>query len=67
MPHPIMTACGLSLLHRAKYHRMSKHLGLGIVYHGHRLKHMKGMSAIKKDPEPEMMPAVMPRRVLKFR
>ena len=68
MPHAIMTACGLSLLHRAKYHRMSKHLGLGIGHHGHRLQHMKGMSAIKKDPEPEMMPAVMPRRrALKFR
>jgi len=66
--NPIMIASGISLLHRAKYHRMSKHYGLGLGRHGHKLhKHMKGMSAIKKDPEPEPMPAVMPRRALKFR
>ena len=53
MPHAIMTACGVSLLHRAKYHKLRKS--------------MKGTSAVKKDPEPEMMPAVMPRRALKFR
>jgi len=67
--NPLMIASGISLLHRAKYHRMTKHFGLGIGHHGHKLrKHMRGMSAVKKDPDsPRMSPAVMPRRALKFR
>lgn len=72
MAHPTMIACGLSLLHRAKFHRMSKHLGLGLgkyahKIHGHKL--MKGRSALKKDPDPESLKmTTMPvQRALKFR
>jgi azurin len=77
MTHPSMIACGISLLHRAKFHRMSKHFGLGLGHHGHKhmnhmghhgrkIHHMKGMSAVKKDPDSPRMKPAMPR-ALKFR
>jgi GTPase involved in cell partitioning and DNA repair len=58
MPHPMMTACGLSSLHRYKYKKV-----LG------KLKGLKGGSAQRKGAglkdmrlavEPVMRPAVMP-------
>ena len=60
MRSPAMIACGLSLAHRAKYGMKKKPFSSIKVLTG------DGLSggAIKKDPEPEMMPT---KRALKFR
>ena len=57
MPHPMMTACGLSLLHRHKFKKIVKMKGGSA--------HRKGAGLMKPAVMP--MPSHIPRRTLQFR
>jgi len=58
MPHPLMTACALSTLHRHKFEKVIGKMKGGSA-------HRKGAGLMKPAVMP--MPSHMPRRTLQFR
>ncbi len=69
MTHPLLIAGGINKVLRFKNKtlaNMIKRKGKGLIHQGYGRKIGAGF---KKDPvpDPEMRPAVMPRRALKFR
>ena len=65
MPHPMMTACGLSSLHRYKFKKV---LGkMKSMKGGSAQRKGAGLSETKQQMTPSVMSSHMPKRTLQFR